>query len=68
MMHPKDLVERTAVLIVSKFDVTPERARRLAERAMDGIDSHGLDPHDWDTIQETVDVVVRSWVEQDLVP
>jgi len=67
MAHPKELVEQTAVLIVSKFAVTPDRARRMAERAMDGIDAHGSDPHDWETIQEVVDVVVRSWVEQDLV-
>ncbi|MCE9544065.1 MAG: hypothetical protein K8T25_00855 [Planctomycetia bacterium] len=68
MTHPKELVERTANLIVSKFDVPPERAGRMAERAMDGIDAHGLDPHDWETIQEVIEVVVRSWVENDLVP
>lgn len=66
--HPQDLVDRTAALILNKFDVTPERARRLAERAMDGIDSHGGDPHDWETIQSVVEVVVRSWVEKNLVP
>jgi len=65
--HPEDLVEKTAALISSQFSVPPDRARRLAVKAMDGIDSHGGDPHDWKSIEQVVDVVVRSWVAEGLV-
>ena len=67
MSHPEEIVERTTVLIIKKYSVAPDRARRMAVQAMDGIDSHGGDPHDWITIQEVVDVVVGSWVSNDLV-
>lgn len=65
--HPEKIVTKTAELISITFSVSPDRARRLAVAAMDGMDSHGGDPHDWRSIEQVVDVVVRSWVTQGLV-
>jgi len=65
--HPEDLIAKTAALIASRFSVASDRARRLAVSAMDSIDSHGGNPHDWQTIERTVDVVVQVWVREGLV-
>ena len=65
--HPEELVTKTAELVVRKFSVAPDRARRLAIAAMDDIDSHGGAPHDWRSIEQVVDVVVRSWIAEGLV-
>jgi hypothetical protein len=65
--HPEVLVTKTAELILSKYSVEPDRARRLAAAAMDEIDSHGGDPHNWRSIEQVVDVVVRVWITQGLV-
>jgi hypothetical protein len=67
MKYPEELVTKTADLILSKFSVSPDRARRLAVAAMNGMDSHGSDPHDWGTIEQVVEIVVRSWVDKGLV-
>ena len=68
MPHPEDITQRTADAIVERFAVTPDHARRLAIKAMDGIDSHGGDPHDWETIDGVINVVVRAWIAEKLVP
>ena len=65
--YPEDLIAKTAALISRQFSVSADRARRLAVKAMDGIDSHGGDPHDWKSIEQAVDVVVRSWIAEGLV-
>ena len=56
------MVARTAALIGERFRVADDYARRLAIAALKGIDSHGFDANDWDTVVETVNVVVASWV------
>jgi hypothetical protein len=55
--------EKTSQLIIKKFHVPPDYAGRLAVAALNGIDSHGGDPEDWETIVRTVDVVVKSWIK-----
>jgi hypothetical protein len=44
------------------FGVSPEHAQRLAVSALNGIESHGLNPEDWETVKETVRVVVAGWI------
>ncbi|WP_158660531.1 hypothetical protein [Paraburkholderia hospita] len=41
------------------------RSEQLAAEALNGIDAHGLDPDDWNTVAATVDVVVRTWISGD---
>jgi len=45
-----------------KYSVSPARARTLAQDALDGIDSHGGNPHGWSTIEKVVNVVVKKCV------
>jgi len=61
--YTTDVVDRTTQLIVERFKVLPEYAKRLALGALDGIESHGGDSTDWEAIVNTVKVVVASWVE-----
>ncbi|WP_223437505.1 MULTISPECIES: hypothetical protein [unclassified Pseudomonas] len=55
-------VDKTARLIVEMFGVSPEYAHLLAVGALDGIESHGGNPQDWETVKETVGVVVAGWI------
>lgn len=61
--YTAELVDRTALLIEGRFKVLPAYAKRLALAALDGIESHGGDSTDWETIVNTVRVVVANWVE-----
>jgi hypothetical protein len=57
------VLQKTIVLIKERFHVSEEYANRLAISALDGIESHGCDPNDFETVRETVKVVVASWVK-----
>jgi hypothetical protein len=59
-----EIREKASLLIAEKFEVASDYADRLAVAALNGIDSHGGNPVDWETIVKTVDVVVKSWIEQ----
>ncbi|WP_275260890.1 hypothetical protein [Citrobacter freundii] len=43
--------------------MSDDYALRLAVAALDGIESHGGAPNDLATINETIKVVVASWVK-----
>ena len=57
-----ETLRKAATLIHERFDISTTRAEQFAAAALNGIDSHGLDPDDWDTVLATVDVVVRAWI------
>ena len=61
--YTAETLSKTAALIQEQFHVSPDYAQRLAVVALDGIDAHGGDPSNWKTIEETVRVVVASWVK-----
>jgi hypothetical protein len=63
--YSPETLRRTATHIEKRFHVSMARAEQLAVAALDGIDAHGLDPEDWDTVLATVNVVVRSWISND---
>jgi alkanesulfonate monooxygenase SsuD/methylene tetrahydromethanopterin reductase-like flavin-dependent oxidoreductase (luciferase family) len=54
--------DKTKALIMGIFGVSPEYAQRLAANVLDGIESHGGNPEDWDTVNEAVRVVVAAWI------
>lgn len=60
--YSPEVLERTATLIQERFHMSTARSTQLAAEALNGIDMHGLDPDDWDTVVATVDVVVRAWI------
>ncbi|WP_152985974.1 hypothetical protein [Burkholderia sp. lig30] len=60
--YSPDTLRRTATLIQERFNISTARSNQLAAKALNGIDAHGLDPDDWDTVVATVDVVVRAWI------
>lgn len=59
-------LQRTATLIQERFHTSTERSKELAAQLLDGIDAHGLDPDDWETVVATVNVVVRAWISSDV--
>ena len=63
-MTNTEIRDKASLLITEKFNVASDYADRLAVAALNGIDSHGGNPADWETIVKTVDVVVKSSVEQ----
>ncbi|GJJ00152.1 hypothetical protein RugamoR64_06900 [Duganella rhizosphaerae] len=60
--YTNETLGKAESLIRKSFHTESGYTRRLAEAALDGIAAHGLDANDWDTIVETVKVVVKSWV------
>ena len=63
--YSSETLQRTAKLIQERFNMAPARSEQLAAQALNGIDAHGLDPDDWNTVAATVDVVVRTWISGD---
>lgn len=51
------------MLIQRHFHVPEERAQWLALATLTGVESHGGNPNDWDTVAEIVKVVVASWIK-----
>jgi hypothetical protein len=49
-------------IIGENFDVTPEQKRVLANRLFDQIIAHGGNPHNLDEIENTIKVIVGSWI------
>ena len=60
--YSDEMIVRTAALIEERFHVATDYSNRLAIAALDGIESHGLDANDWDTVVETVNFGVASWI------
>jgi hypothetical protein len=54
--------DKTKALIIEKFEVSSEYAECLALAALNGIESHGGNPEDWETVKETVRLVVEAWI------
>jgi len=63
--YSSEILQRTAGLIQERFKISAVRSEQLATEALNGIDAHGGDPDDWNTITATVDIVVRSWISRD---
>lgn len=61
--YSPEVQARTVALIKKRFHVSDDYALRLAVAALDGIESHGGDPNDLATINETIKVAVASWVK-----
>lgn len=60
--YSSETLRRTAKLIQERFNTSAARSEQLAVEALNGIDAHGLDPDEWNTVAATVDVVVRTWI------
>ncbi|RMR37950.1 hypothetical protein ALP36_102726 [Pseudomonas syringae pv. coriandricola] len=56
---------KTGTLIIESYGVSAEYAQRLALNVLDGIESHGGNPEDWDKVKEAVRVVVSAWINAD---
>ncbi|WP_146174370.1 hypothetical protein [Paraburkholderia caribensis] len=52
--YSQETLRRTAMLIQERFHMSTAGATQLAAKALKGIDAHGLDPDDWDTVVTTV--------------
>ena len=61
--YTTEIIDKTTRLIIERFNIMPEYAQRLALGALNGIESHGGDSTDWESIVNTVSVVVASWVK-----
>jgi hypothetical protein len=65
--YSSETLQRTAGLIHERFNMSGARSEQLAAEALNGIDAHGLDPDDGNTVVATVDVVVQTWIPGDAV-
>lgn len=63
--YTPEIEHKTTALIQRRFHVSEDRAQRLAVAALNGIESHGGNPNNWDTVVETVTVVVASWMQSE---
>lgn len=63
-LYTPETLQKTVDLIKQRYHVTDDYALRLATFALDAIDSHGGNPNNFDTVIETVRVVVASWVKK----
>ncbi len=65
--YTPEIERKTTALIQRRFHVSEEYAQRLAIAALHGMESHGLNPNNWETVVEVVKVVVASWIKNGLV-
>jgi hypothetical protein len=60
--YGKENIEMATSEIIMQFDLDYEKSRELAIQALKGLDSHGCDWNDFDTVKETISIVVSSWI------
>lgn len=58
-----DIEKKTVTLIQQHFLLSEGQAQQLAIAVLMGLESHGLDSNNWETIVETVNIVVSSWIK-----
>lgn len=63
--YTPEIERKTTALIQRRFHVPGEYAQRLAVAALNGIESHGLNPNNRETVVEAVKVVVASWIKSE---
>ncbi len=66
-MYSDELLKKTKILIQEKYLVNEENSIRYAELALDGLFSHGGNPNDYSSVVKAVDVVVQSWIDEEVV-
>lgn len=59
----KKIIQKTKDAIKLQFGLSSEESLELAIKALHGLDSHGVDCSDWLTVKRVIDVVVKSWIE-----
>jgi hypothetical protein len=60
-----DIVFRTMHLIKNKYSVDENTAMKYSKMALESLESHGGTSADFLSIIKVVDVVVKSWMEDD---
>lgn len=60
--YTAEIERSTTMLIQQRFHVPEAHAKRLAVAALNGIESRGGNPNNWDSVTETVKVVVAAWI------
>ncbi len=58
-----NLVRKCAEKIMSKYRIDSNLAEKYAVEAMNGLESHGGNIYDENSMNEVIDVVVSSWLE-----
>jgi hypothetical protein len=52
--------------IKKQFDVSDQKADQLANRLYDQEESHGVNPNSLHGLEETVKIIVGSWIKNNL--
>jgi len=60
-----DILSKTTKLIQDKYSVDAKSALKYAELALSVLESHGGTSTDFPGVIKVVDVVVKSWLEND---
>ena len=57
-------IEKATDEVISQYSLRYDEARRLAIKALNGLDSHGSDFNNFDTVKETIRIAVASWLDE----
>lgn len=60
-----DILSKTTKLIQDKYSVDDDSALKYSELALSALESHGGTSTNFPSIIKAVDVVVKSWLEND---
>ncbi|MBD5771749.1 hypothetical protein [Marinomonas colpomeniae] len=61
--YGKEHIERATNEIMGQFDLDYKKSKELAIQTLNGLDSHGCDYNNFETVKETITVVVSIWLE-----
>ena len=61
--YGKANIEKATDEVITQYNLKHDEARRLAIKALNGLDSHGCDFNNFDTVKETIRIVVASWLD-----
>lgn len=62
-----DVLEKAISLIKQKYFIDESKAKEYATKAIEGLISHVGNPNDIYSLTRVVDIVVKSWIEDDMI-
>jgi hypothetical protein len=65
-MYDTEILNKTKVLIQEKYLVSEESAIKYAKWALDALVSHGGSPNDFSSVIKVIEVVVKSWIDEEV--
>lgn len=64
-LYDGEIVNIAKNIIIQRFSISDELAEQYAIQAIEALISHGGDPKNFESIISVIEVVVKSWIEED---